>query len=209
MLQTEVTQYLYEFVMGENPSYFNRNPAEGELQEKRPVEYVSFYDAIYFCNKLSTMFGLVPVYCVNGETDVTKWNYVPHKEYELEGKIEQNLNANGYRLPTVEEWQYAARGGKYFKYAGSNNIDEVAWYEENSNDKTHEVGKKKANGYVLFDMSGNVFEWCWDSNYYGNRYRCGGSWYNYADCSKVDSEGNYDAEGQDNRIGFRIVCSLE
>lgn len=208
MLQTEVTQYLYEFVMGENPSYFNRNPAEGELQEKRPVEYVSFYDAIYFCNKLSTMFGLVPVYCVNGETDVTKWNYVPHKEYELEGKIEQNLNANGYRLPTVEEWEYAARGGEGFDYAGSNNIDEVAWYDRNSNE-THEVGKKKANGYGLFDMSGNVFEWCWDSNYFGDRYRRGGSWYNYADCSKVDSEGNYDAEGQDNRIGFRIVCSLE
>ena len=212
MLQTEVTQYIYEIVMGENPSYFkgDRKPiAEGDLQEKRPVESVSFYDAIYFCNKLSTMFGLVPVYCVNGETDVTKWNYVPHKEYELEGKIEQNLNANGYRLPTVEEWQYAARGGEGFDYAGSNNIDEVAWYDRNSNDKTHEVGKKKANGYGLFDMSGNVFEWCWDSNYYGNRYRCGGSWYNYADCSKVDSEGNYDAEGQDNRIGFRIVCSLE
>ena len=208
MLQTEVTQYLYEFVMGENPSYFNRNPAEGELQEKRPVEYVSFYDAIYFCNKLSTMFGLVPVYCVNGETDVTKWNYVPHKEYELEGKIEQNLNANGYRLPTVEEWQYAARGGEGFDYAGSNNINEVAWYDRNSNDETHEVGKKKANGYGLFDMSGNVFEWCWDSNYYGNRYCCGGSWGYYAYGSEVDCLINDLAEHQRSNIGFRIVCLI-
>lgn len=209
MLQTEVTQYLYEFVMGENPSYFNRNPAEGELQEKRPVEYVSFYDAIYFCNKLSTMFGLVPVYCVNGETDVTKWNYVPHKEYELEGKIEQNLNANGYRLPTVEEWQYAARGGEGFDYAGSNNIDEVAWYNINSNLETHEVGKKKANGYGLFDMNGNVFEWCWDSINSNYRFYCGGSWHCYSSYCKVDDLYYNDAKSQYNRIGFRIVCSLE
>lgn len=210
MLQTEVTQYLYELVMGENPGCFNRNPAEGELQEKRPVVYVSFYDAIYFCNKLSTMFGLVPVYCVNGETDVTKWNYVPHKRYDLEGKIEQNLNANGYRLPTVEEWQYAARGGEGFDYAGSNNIDEVAWYDRNSNDETHEVGKKKANGYGLFDMSGNVFEWCWDSyRSYDRRYICGGSWISNANLSKVDHRNYDDAGNRSSCIGFRIVCSLE
>lgn len=209
MLQTEVTQYIYEFVMGENPSRFKSYPAEGVLQEKRPVESVSFYDAIYFCNKLSTMFGLVPVYSVDGITNVTKWNYVPHKENVLAGEIEQNLTANGYRLPTVEEWQYAAKGGENFKYAGSNNIDEVAWYVRNSNDKTHEVGKKKVNGYGLFDMSGNVWEWCWVSYYTKYQYVCGGSWDNNADFSKVGSNYVYGAAAQSNDIGFRIVCSAE
>ena len=212
MLQTEVTQYIYEFVMGENPSRFQGDehpPAEGELQEKRPVERVSFEDAIYFCNKLSTMFGLVPVYSVDGIADVTKWDYEPHHGESLYGRrIEQNLNANGYRLPTVEEWQYAARGGKYFKYAGSNNIDEVAWYEENSNDKTHEVGKKKANGYGLFDMSGNVEEWCWD--FYNNvlRYHCGGSYYESADNSAIFHKIQR-VYSKSWSVGFRIVCSLE
>ena len=211
MLQTEVTQYIYEIVMGENPSYFkgDRKPiAEGDLQEKRPVESVSFYDAIYFCNKLSTMFGLVPVYSVDGITDVTKWNYVPHKEYELEGKIEQNLNANGYRLPTVEEWQYAAKGGEDFKYAGSDNIYEVAWHNNNSGKITHEVGKKKANGYGLFDMTGNVFEWCWgDPIFDGSRVIRGGCWSSPAAWSEVDYEGYGGPKYQDNFRGIRIVCS--
>ena len=207
MLQTEVTQQLYEYVMGKNPSRFkgDREPAE-----KRPVEKVSWFDAIYFCNKLSTMFGLVPVYSVDGITDVTKWKYVPHEaEGILREKIGRNFNANGYRLPTVEEWQYAARGGEGFDYAGSNNIDEVAWYYINSNDETHEVGKKKANGYGLFDMSGNVFEWCWD--YVTDDYRdyCGGSWNQDADHSRVDSGHWTNATGQYSEMGFRIVCSQE
>lgn len=209
MLQTEVTQYLYEFVMGKNPSYFDRNPAEGELQEKRPVESVSYFDAIYFCNKLSTMFGLVPVYSVDGITDVTKWDYVPHKEWLMRGKLEQNLNANGYRLPTIKEWNYAAKGGEdYMYYAGSNNEDEVAWYKGNSNDLTHEVGKKKANGYGLFDMSGNVGEWCGDSKY--SVYDAlGGSWGCDAYYSEVDDKYDSYANCQYNNIGFRIVCSAE
>lgn len=213
MLQTEVTQELYEIVMGENPSYFQGTknlPAEGENQSKRPVENVSWYDAIYFCNKFSVILGLDPAYSVDGETDVTKWDYVPHKENVLAGEIEQNLSANGYRLPTLGEWWHAARGGEDFEYAGSNNIDEVAWYGENNYCGTHEVGKKKANGYGLFDMSGNVYEWCWDSRYDDMRYYCGGSWYERADFHcEVDYRDYRNAKYQNYHIGFRIVCSLE
>ena len=201
MLSTEVTQELYKAVMGKNPSNF--------VGDQLPVENVSWYDAIYFCNSLSEIFLLTPVYSVNGETDVTQWNYVPHKEKSLEGKIEQNLKANGYRLPTVEEWQYAARGGEDFKYAGSNNIDEVAWHYGNSY-KTHAVGIKKSNGYGLYDMTGNVQEWCWDSDSDNSyRYNCGGSWNMRADDCLVAFPDDKHAEYQVHYIGFRIVCSAE
>ena len=73
-----------------------------------------------------------------------------------------NLEANGYRLPTEAEWEYAARGGEEYVYAGSNDLNEVGWYYDNSGGETHPVAKKNANGYGLYDMSGNVYEWCWD-----------------------------------------------
>ncbi|MDD7610649.1 MAG: SUMF1/EgtB/PvdO family nonheme iron enzyme [Spirochaetales bacterium] len=207
MLKTEVTQELYEIVMGENPSYFQGTkylPAEGENQSKRPVENVSWYDAIYFCNKLSVIFGLDPVYSVDGETDVAKWNYVPHNLDVIKGTIRWEI-ANGFRLPTEREWRYAAKGREDFDYAGSNNIDEVAWYEKNSNFITHEVGKKKANGYGLFDMSGNVYEWCWSN--FGNGLYCGGSWSNDDDHCEVDYSNFHNESYQYNDVGFRIVCS--
>ena len=222
MLKTEVTQELYESVMGENPSYFQKRSekyergegksyavTEGEDVKKLPVERVSWYDAIYFCNKLSMKKGLSPVYAVDGETDVAKWNYTPHKGKKLEGEVTQNTSASGFRFLTVEEWQYAARGGKDYYYSGSNNLDEVGWYEENSNKKTHEVAKKKPNGYGLYDMSGNVCEWCWDDYDDDRRYRCDGSWdYDGRHCV-VDYRCSNDAYSQDSYLGFRIVCKAE
>lgn len=198
MLSTEVTQKMYQKIMGENPSKFKG--------ENNPVERVSWLDAIYFCNKLSEKVGLTPVYSVKGTTDVKQWNYKPNRGNGLMGEITQNLQANGYRLPTLDEWQYAARGGQNYKYAGSNNLYEVGWYDGNSGVETHPVAQKKANGYGLYDMSGNVWEWVWDSRDYYSRYNCGGAYHNNADSCEVGSRINYYAYIQGNDLGFRIVC---
>ena len=201
ILATEVTQELYESVMGENPSNFKE-------EKNLPVEKVSWYDAVVFCNKLSRLCNLEPVYVVGGSYSVTDWNYTPHKENEITGTVSQNEKASGYRLPTVEEWQYAAKGGQEFKCSGSDNLDEVGWYSENSGKKTHPVAQKNSNVYGLYDMSGNVWEWCWDSKPDSHaRYSCGGSWIDNADLCGV---GFRDYDGAYSRcvnLGFRIVRS--
>ena len=195
MMPTEVTQKLYQWVMGENPSKFKG--------ENNPVEIVSWYDAIIFCNKLSEKIGLEPVYSIRGNTDVTKWNYSPHSDYSTKREITQNLQAKGFRLPTLDEWQYAAKGGQDYRYAGSNNFDEVGWGGCNSGHKTHPVAQKKANGYGLYDMSGNVCEWVWDSAL--DPCACGGAWnYDFAYCTLDYWERIYPNEISDN-LGFRIV----
>ena len=203
MLNTEVTQKLYTSVMGSNPSY-NKG-------DNNPVEKVSWYDAVYFCNKLSEKFGYTPVYSVNGTTDVSKWNYTPHNYDSIRGEVTQNTKANGFRLPTEEEWEYAARGGQGYTYSGSDNLDEVGWYKKNSGGRTHPVAQKKANGYGLYDMSGNVWEWCWDVGPYDgyHRYNRGGG-YNYGDrYCKVGSRGRDHARDQYRNLGFRIVCNAD
>ena len=220
--RTEVTQKLYESVMGENPSYFrydNEDIEDYELENLKrntsnyPVENVSWYDVIYFCNRLSEKKRLQPVYAVNGETNVRKWDYEPHNEDEIYGEITQNIFADGYRLPTVEEWQYAAKGGKNYRYSGSDDIDKVAWYEDNSNDVTHPVAQKKSNGYGLYDMTGNADEWCWDysSNKSGNNRRClrGGDFCTNTSRCKVGfrDSTDTDADNWNESIGFRIVRS--
>lgn len=183
MLEHEVTLSLYESVMGEKPENLqkaNNNLAKNVLgdfgikikntkvyyyqetgiHDNHPVIAVSFYDAIYFCNKLSVINGLTPVYAVKGETDVDEWDYIPHQGKFIKADlITVNSNSNGYRLPTAAEWLYAAKGGQEYLYPGSDNIDEVAWYKDNSNKTTHEIAQKKANGYGLYDMLGNVEEW--------------------------------------------------
>ena len=141
---------------------------------------------------------------------MTTWNYTPHNDNSIRGNVTQNINANGFRLPTVEEWYYAAKGGQNYKYSGSDNLDEVGWYLKNSGDETHPVAQKKANGYGLYDMSGNVWEWCWDVDpYYGyRRYSCGGSYDGDDDYCEVDYRFSSSAGSRNGVLGFRIVRSL-
>lgn len=212
MHNTEVPQKLYTSIMGSNPSYYKG--------DNNPVDNVSWYDAIYFCNKLSEKFGLTPVYSVDKTTDVSKWGYTPHKKNSIRGSVMQNTSANGFRLPTEVEWEYAARGGQNYTYSGSNNLDEVGWCEDNSGNRTHPVAQKKSNGYGLYDMSGNVWEWCWgvDDPKEGNyRYYRGGSYgrcdrglgSSYGGNCEVDNGDDYFANYQINNVGFRIVCNVD
>ena len=191
--KTEVTQQLYEAVMEKNPSWMKG--------VNLPVEHVSWYDAIYFCNEYSRLSGFTPVYSVNGETDVKKWNYIPHSGNAIEGEIIQIDNANGYRLPDTKQWLYAANGGENYKYSGSNNMDEVGWYRENSENRAHPAAQKKPNGYGLYDMSGNVEEWVWTTSKQKNAY--GGGW------DRLDQEVSYirryDGDFKNSGIGFRVI----
>ncbi len=131
-----VTQDLYEKVMGKEK---NKSRFEGG---DRPVETVSWFDAVEFCNRLSEKAGLKPVYTIEGE------------------KITADWHVKGFRLPTEAEWEYACRAGTTGERYGE--IDQIAWYKDNSNGSTQGVGKKEPNPWGLYDMLGNVWEWCWD-----------------------------------------------
>jgi formylglycine-generating enzyme required for sulfatase activity len=152
--ETQVTQELWQSVMGTNPSFFKTN-------DQFAVESVSWYDCLDFCNQLSEREGFLPCFQLS---DIIKKNGSIKKAY-----VEWNKNANGYRLPTEAEWEYAAKAGTEFIYSGSNDIKDVAWHIDE--DYTpHEVKTKKANSWGLYDMSGNVFEYCMDA-FKSNAYK--------------------------------------
>ena len=221
----QVTQKEFSDIIGNNPSFFQlhniylQKKVIQVLEEQgttdfNPVEYVSYYDAVFYCNKRSILEGLSPVYSINGKTNPDNWNYIPCKGNELE-EITENGNANGYRLPSEEEWLFAAIGGEDFMYAGSNRLDDIAWCAKDIRNVfllgevnyVHPVMQKKANGYGLYDMTGNVWEWSSDLRFaVGGGYDSG-----YNECyiqggKRVTTTQKFlDPDMRYDNVGFRVV----
>jgi len=160
--------------MGNNPSYFastgdGEKNVGGQSTEGHPVESVSWLDAIRYCNALSKKERLTPYYGIEGERVTVR-----------------DIKGSGFRLPTEAEWEYACRAGSTTKYSFGDDprkLGEYGWYNENSDGKTHIVGQKRRSDFGLYDMHGNVAEWCWD----------GGDVYHYAQSAVVNPQGPAEA----------------
>jgi formylglycine-generating enzyme required for sulfatase activity len=191
-----VTQEQFKTAMGYNPSRFT-----GE--KNLPVEQVNWFDAVRFCNRLSDARGLNRCY------NESAW--------------ECDFSKSGFRLPSEAEWEYACRAGtktRYYTGDRESDLDQAGWYKGNSAGKTHPVGQKAPNTWGLYDMHGNVWEWC--NDWYGGysthihpshpshqpgsfKVKRGGGWYFDAECCRSSYRGNFEPDFRDCLMGFRVA----
>ena len=197
-----------------------------------PAYNIKWFETLVYCNKRSIAEGLTPCYTIKNSTNPDEWGKIPviiddstnDSNWNSWWDVTCDFTASGYRLPTVAEWEYAAKGGEDYKHAGSNDVREVSWHKCNSGNTAHPVAQKKANGYGLYDMSGNVWEWCWDSYKDSQRKLCGGSFMLdmcEKDCT-LEAEDSipiskpllslrslYRADYFHGSVGFRVVRTAE
>ena len=226
----EVTQAEYEKYCKYGSSSPSSSYGDGD---NYPAYYVNWYDAIVYCNLRSIDECLTPAYKIGEETDPAKWSGIvgdatngycgPSSSNSTWNALTYDKEADGYRLPTEAEWEYIAReeGTSTTTYSGSDTIDDVAWYLSNSSSKIHEVKGKNANSLGIYDMSGNVWEWCYDwcsrinsstadtgASSGSSRVLRGGSWYGDGFSCQVSSR--HDGSLPSSRgvyYGFRVVRS--
>ena len=198
--ETPVTQKQWRAIMGSNPSKYTIRSS--------PVTNVSWFDAIAFCNALSRREDLEECYAIDNDIVTTPYD----------------LACRGYRLPTEAEWEYAARAGTDLLYAGSDDPEAVGWIANNAQDAPHPVKKLRPNAWGLYDMTGNIADWCWDRyeayqakpaiNPQGatrSPYRVyrGGSWYSFPSDARVSYRLRDDPAYRYPYLGLRVARTLE
>ncbi|WP_246222446.1 formylglycine-generating enzyme family protein [Phytoactinopolyspora limicola] len=186
MATVPVTQHQYAAVAGEHPS-----AARGD---QLPVESVSWFDAVHFCNTLSRMEARTPAYHLDPAAGNVEWDH----------------DADGYRLPTEAEWEHACRAGTSGPRYG--NLDEIAWYRENSAGRIHDVAGKQPNPWGLYDTLGNTWDWCWDvydAEVYGTyRVLRGGGWFDEHWSCRASVRRRSHPSLRIDDVGFRVARSI-